>query len=84
MVRSCQKAIALVVKVQECVLDETGDVFSIEPAGTETHIELSVDLLRQVLAKTKKFRNVPGQAVGKPECHELRRFGRIEVRQVAS
>lgn len=70
----CQKPVALVVEVQEGILDKRGDIISIEPAGAQTRIELPIDLCRRTLAKTSHFSHVPGQVVGKPERHELRRL----------
>ncbi len=48
----CQKPIALLIEVQRGVLDESGDISSIEPAGTETSIKLPIDLCWRILAKT--------------------------------
>jgi hypothetical protein len=79
-----EKPVALIVEMQQRGFDQHGDVFALQPAGAEARIEFAVDLHCRIVLKAERLDHVPRQAVGEPERHELHRFGRIEVRQVAS
>lgn len=80
----CEEPVSLVVEVQQCSLNEAADILSAEPTGTQTGVEFLVDFRWWIVSLTKHFCDLSRQAVGEPKCHELHRFGRVEVRQVAS
>lgn len=77
-----QRAIALVIEVEERVLDKRRYLWPTEPACSAPGIEFAVDAMNLILAMTHPFGNGPRQAVGKPERDELNGFRRVEVRKI--
>jgi len=76
-----QHAIALVVEVEQRILDERRYFGLTEPARPEPDVEFPVDAMNIILAMTHGLLHCSRQAVGGPESDKLHRIRRVEVRR---
>lgn len=79
-----EEPIAIAVEMEECALDQCGNIGPGEPAGTSTGIEPFVDEANGIVSRHQCVDDCFWQAVGQPECHELDGLGCVEMREVSA
>ena len=66
-----QEAIALAVEMQQSRLNKRRDLRTPKPTRSQTNIQLALYAMDIIFPVAEHLRDGLGQAVGKPEGHEL-------------